>query len=149
MIGISDTATLTLRKILGNGVTYAVPKFQRDYSWESENWDDFWQDIENLYKNMETAHYMGYLVFQTFDNKAYSIIDGQQRITTISILIMTALKRLKYLEEKNIEPENNKKRREQLQNTYIGYLDTVTLIASNKLTLNQNKNDFYKIYMNH
>ena len=99
MIGISDTATLTLRKILGNGVTYAVPKFQRDYSWYTENWDDFWQDIENLYKNIEKAHYMGYLVFQTFDNKAYAIIDGQQRITTISILIMTALKRLKDLEE--------------------------------------------------
>lgn len=147
MIGISDTATLTLRKILGNGVTYAVPKFQRDYSWYTENWDDFWQDIENLYKNIEKAHYMGYLVFQTFDNKAYAIIDGQQRITTISILIMTALKRLKDLEEENIEPENNKKRREQLQNMYIGYLDPVTLIASNKLTLNHNNNDFYKRYM--
>lgn len=147
MIGISDTATLTMRKILGNGVTYAVPKFQRDYSWENENWDDFWLDIDNLYKNLENAHYMGYLVFQTSDNKSYAIIDGQQRITTISILIMTALKRLKDLEEEHIEPENNKKRREQLQNTYIGYLDPVTLIASNKLTLNHNNNDFYKRYM--
>lgn len=62
MEGIKDTSTLTFRKILGNGLTYIVPKFQRDYSWETEHWDDLWQDIDALYKDEEKSHYMGYLV---------------------------------------------------------------------------------------
>jgi len=147
MEGIKDTSTLTFRKILGNGLKYEIPKFQRDYSWETEHWDDLWQDLEDLYYDNENSHYMGYLVLQTSDNKAHKVIDGQQRLTTMSIFIITALKHLKELEEKDIDAANNKIRREQLQSSYIGYLDPVTLIADNKLRLNRNNDSFYKSYI--
>lgn len=147
MEGIKDTSTLTFRKILGNGLTYVIPKFQRDYSWESEHWDDLWQDLEDLYTDNENAHYMGYLVLQTSDQKEHKIIDGQQRITTMSLLIISVLKRLKELEETGIDPEKNKLRREQLQNSYIGYLDPVTLVPKNKLKLNRNNDNFYRAYI--
>ncbi len=147
MEGIKDTSTISLRKILGNGLTYLVPKFQRDYSWETEHWDDLWLDMIDLYNDVETSHYMGYLVFQTSDNKLHKIIDGQQRLTTISLLIISILKRLKELEETGIDAEKNKLRREQLQNSYIGFIDPVTLIAKNKLELNRNNDDFYKHYI--
>ncbi len=147
MDGIRDTSTLTFRKILGNGLTYVVPKFQRDYSWETENWDDLWQDLDDLYKGTEKYHYMGYLVLQTKDNKQHKIIDGQQRITTMSLLIIATLKHLKELEEKGVDPESNRKRREQLQNSYIGYLDPVTLVPQNKLKLNHNNDKFYRAYI--
>ena len=147
MEGIKDTSTLTFRKILGNGLSYEIPKFQRDYSWENEHWDDLWQDLEDLYHDKEPSHYMGYLVLQTSDNKIHRVIDGQQRLTTISILITSFLKRLKELEEANVDSERNKVRREQLQNSYIGYLDPVTLVAYNKLRLNRNNDNFYKSYI--
>lgn len=147
MEGIKDTSTPTLRKILGNGLTYVVPKFQRDYSWESEHWDDLWQDLESLYEDREDAHYMGYLVLQTPDQKEHKVIDGQQRITTLSLLIISVLKRLKELEEGGTEPDKNKIRREQLQNSYIGYLDPVTLVPKNKLKMNRNNDDFYRAYI--
>ena len=147
MQGIKDTSTLTFRKILTNGLTYFIPKFQRDYSWENEHWDDLWQDLENLANGNEAAHYMGYLVLQTSDNKKHTVIDGQQRITTISLLIIATIKRIKELEEKGIETGKNKIRREQLQNGYIGYLDAITLIPDNKLKLNRNNNRFYKSYI--
>ncbi len=147
MEGIRDTSTLTLRKILGNGLTYTIPKFQRDYSWETEQWDDLWQDLIDLYEGKESSHYMGYLVLQTSNNKEHLVIDGQQRLTTISILILAVLKRLQELEELGQEPLHNKTRREQLHNSYIGYLDPVTLIAQNKLQLNRHNNDFYKTYI--
>lgn len=147
MEGIKDTSTLTFRKILGNGLTYVVPKFQRDYSWESEQWDDLWQDIVDLYDDVESTHYMGYLVLQTSDNKEHKIIDGQQRITTMSLLILAVLKRLKELEEEGVDAGNNKIRREQLQNSYIGYLDPVSLVPRNKLRLNRNNDNFYKAYI--
>jgi len=40
MKGMQDTTSSTLRQLLGNGLTYEIPKFQRDYSWENEQWDD-------------------------------------------------------------------------------------------------------------
>jgi len=147
MRGIKDTSSETFRQLMGNGLTYIVPKFQRDYTWETEHWDDLWQDILSLSENKEVEHYMGYLVLQTEDNKSFTIIDGQQRLTTLSILILVVLKSLKNLEEQDIESVNNKIRRETLHNSYIGFLNPVTLIAENKLQLNRNNDSFYRQYL--
>ena len=144
MKGIQDTKSSTLRQLLGNGLTYEIPKFQRDYSWENEQWDDLWQDINSVVSGSEPGHYLGYLVLQTSNDKTYKVIDGQQRITTISILILSAIKVLQGFVDKEIEPDKNKIRVESFRNNYIGYLDPVTLIATNKLKLNRNNDDFYR-----
>jgi uncharacterized protein with ParB-like and HNH nuclease domain len=58
-----NTTNSTYRQLIGNGLTYRVPPFQRDYSWREEEWDDLWQDLlETLRKGGEPSHYMGYLV---------------------------------------------------------------------------------------
>ncbi len=144
MKGIQDTSSLTYRQLMGNGLRYEIPKFQRDYTWEIEQWDDLWYDISVLRNKEESDHYMGYLVLQTGDDKSFKIIDGQQRLTTISIIILVVLKCLKELAENNIDAENNLKRMEALRNSYIGYLDPVTLISNNKLKLNRNSDDYYR-----
>ena len=36
----------TFRKLFGNGLSYIVPTFQRDYSWEEEQWEELWEDLE-------------------------------------------------------------------------------------------------------
>ena len=144
MKGIQDTSSLTYRQLMGNGLRYEIPKFQRDYTWEIEQWDDLWYDISVLRNKEESDHYMGYLVLQTGDDKSFKIIDGQQRLTTISIIILVVLKCLKELAEHNIDAENNLKRMEALRNSYIGYLDPVTLISNNKLKLNRNSDDYYR-----
>lgn len=147
MKGIQDTSSKTYRQLMGNGLRYEIPKFQRDYTWEQEQWDDLWQDLNSLENNEENEHYMGYLVLQTSNNKNFQIIDGQQRLTTLSILILTVLKSLKELASKQIDADNNIKRQESLLNSYIGYIDPVTLISNNKLKLNRNSDDYYKHHM--
>jgi hypothetical protein len=147
MKGIQGTSNKTYRQLLGNGIRYEIPKFQRDYSWEAEQWDDLWQDIQALYKDEENEHYMGYLVLQTHNNKEFQIIDGQQRLTTMSLFILAILKALNGLIKADIDPENNQKRKENLLNTYIGYIDPVTLISRNKLKLNRNSDDYYRQYL--
>lgn len=143
-----NTSNDTFRKLIGNGLTYTVPPFQRDYSWTEDEWEDLWQDILDLYKyNTENSHYMGYLVLQSSDNKRFHIIDGQQRITTLSILVLAVLKNLKMLQEKNIDKENNLLRENSLRNTYIGYLNPVSLITNSKLQLNNHNNALYQNYM--
>ena len=132
---------------MGNGLRYEIPKFQRDYTWEAEHWDDLWQDIRALLANEDNEHYMGYLVLQTSNNKEFQIIDGQQRLTTMSLLILSTLKCLKELVDSGIEAENNLKRKNSLLNSYIEYVDPVTLISNNKLKLNRNSDDYYKQHL--
>ena len=147
MKGILDTSNSTYRQLMGNGLRFEIPKFQRDYSWTSEQWDDLWQDFINLLTQDETEHYMGYLVLQTNDNKNFQIIDGQQRLTTMSIIILGVLKCLSDLAENNIDQADNIKRKDTLLNSYIGVINPVTLISNNKLKLNRNNDEYYRSNM--
>lgn len=142
------TENNTFRKLIGNGLTYRIPRFQRDYSWENDHWEDLWADIlGTLRVDGEPAHYMGYLVLQSADDKSFDVIDGQQRLTTISLIVLAVLKNLQHLVETGQEPEANQRRLDQIRQTYVGYLDPVTLIARPKLTLNRNNNGYYQNYL--
>lgn len=143
-----NTKNDTLRKLLGNGLTYRIPRFQRDYSWGEDEWDDLWQDIlGTIALGGEPAHYMGYLVLQSADDKTFDVIDSQQRLTTLSIIVLAALKNLKRLIDDGKEPERTRQRLNQLRQTYIGYLDPVTLVSRSKLTLNRNNDNYYQTYI--
>jgi len=143
-----NTKNDTYRKLMGNGLTYRVPRFQRDYSWGEEEWDDLWQDILGTVKEGgEPAHYMGYLVLQSTDDKVFDVIDGQQRLTTLSIIVLAALKQLKRLLDEGKDVENTTRRLEGLRQTYIGYLDPVSLVPRSKLTLNRNNDQYYQTYL--
>lgn len=143
-----NTTNSTFRQLLGNGLNYRVPPFQRDYSWTEDEWDDLWQDLLGLFEpEGEPAHYLGYLVLQSADSKGFDIIDGQQRITTISLMILAALGQLQDLVEAGLDAENNRRRQEQLRNSYIGYVDPVSLVARSKLALNRHNNRFYQTYL--
>ena len=138
----------TFRQLLGNGISYHVPSFQRDYSWADDEWDDLWQDILGLFsKDGETSHYMGYLMFRTDDERRFEIIDGQQRLATISILILAALSHLQDLIDAGLDAENNAKRMEQLRSSYIGYIDAVSLATQSKLELNRHNDSYYQMYL--
>ncbi|HAC62174.1 MAG TPA: DUF262 domain-containing protein, partial [Cyanothece sp. UBA12306] len=143
-----NTTNSTFRQLMGNGLTYRVPPFQRDYSWTEDEWDDLWQDILSLFEeDGEPVHYMGYLVLQSSDTKNFDIIDGQQRMTTLSVIILAGLAYLEDLVQKNLDADKNRRRKEQLQNSYIGYVDPVSLVPRSKLVLNRHNNRFYQTYI--
>lgn len=146
MKGIQNTSTNNYSTLIGNNKKFIVPKFQRDYSWGSEQWDDLWQDIETMIKE-EDDHYMGYLVLQTNDDKTFYIIDGQQRFTTVTILILAAIKCIKAFVKNGVEEEDNKLRVDNLLHTYIGYKDPVTLVYDNILVLNRNNDGYFRDYI--
>lgn len=142
------TENNTFRKLIGNGLTYSIPRFQRDYSWTSEEWEDLWTDLKGtLAADGESAHYMGYLVLQSADDKTFDVIDGQQRLTTISIIVLAILKNIQRLIDTNNDADSNNRRMDQIRQTYIGYLDPVTLVARPKLTLNRNNNNYFQTYL--
>jgi hypothetical protein len=143
-----NTSNQTFRKLMGNGLVYRVPMFQRDYSWTEQEWDDLWQDITAMVEpGGEQGHYLGYLVLQSGDERNYDIIDGQQRLTTLSLLVLAVLRNLRRLAELKIDAADNERRENELRKTYIGYLDPVTLIARSKLSLNRHNDLFYQTYL--
>jgi hypothetical protein len=143
-----NTKNDTYRKLLGNGLTYRIPRFQRDYSWTEEEWEDLWQDILGTVRDGgEPAHYMGYLVLQTNDEKTFDVIDGQQRLTTLSLVVLAVLKNLERVAQEGKDADNNRKRAHQIRQTYIGYLDPVTLVSRSKMTLNRNNDSYYQTYL--
>ena len=146
MKGIQNTNTSNFSAVMGNNRSFSVPKFQRDYSWETEQWDDLWQDIVTMIEEHD-EHYMGYLVLQTKDDKHFYIIDGQQRFTTIILLILAAIKNIKRLIENGIDSDSNERRVKNLLNLYIGKEDPVTLEYDNVLELNGNNNPYFKDYI--
>ncbi len=143
-----NTSNNTFRQLMGNGLSYCVPPFQRDYSWGADEWDDLWQDIVELFgEDPEPAHYMGYLVLQSADNRVFDIIDGQQRMTTLSLLMLAAVSHLTDLAVPGDLNDPQYRRAQQLRHNYIGYLDPVSLVARSKLTLNRHDDGFYQNYL--
>ena len=72
-----------IRALLTSGY-YRVPRFQRPYSWTREELEDFWQDtiVEG------DAHYFIGSVVAFMDSPgSYGLVDGQQRLTTITMLL--------------------------------------------------------------
>jgi hypothetical protein len=142
------TENNTFRKLIGNGLTYRIPRFQRDYSWTDEEWEDLWLDLLGTLTPLgEPAHYMGYLVLQSGDDKSFEVIDGQQRLTTVSIIVLAILKNIQRLVTAGNDPESNTQRIEQIRQTYVGYLDPVTLVTRSKLTLNRNNNSYFQNHL--
>lgn len=143
-----NTSNRSFRQMFGNGLSYKVPMFQRDYSWEDDQWDDLWNDIVLTAANRENGvHYMGYLVLSSTDSRVFDVIDGQQRLTTLTLLILAVLKYLDELAENGIDPDENKLRSTQLRSSYIGYLDPVTLITQSKLSLNRANDAYFQTYL--
>lgn len=143
-----NTKNDTFRKLMGNGLTYRIPRFQRDYSWTEDEWEDLWLDLLGTVKEGgEPAHYMGYLVLQSDNDKMFDVIDGQQRLTTLSIIILAALKNFARLVDEGKDPDRNKQRLEDYRRSYIGFLDPVTFVPRSKLTLNRNNDHYYQTYI--
>ncbi|KEY38909.1 hypothetical protein BB434_00085 [Helicobacter pylori] len=70
---------------------YSIPNYQRDYAWKDKNFRDLWEDLEEAmeYNQGGQGHFIGTMVVaKNEDNKKlYDIIDGQQRTTTIFMLL--------------------------------------------------------------
>ena len=141
------TATPDFLEVVGNGKRYAVPPYQRDYSWDEENWDDLWNDILAQSEDASSRHYMGAIVVQAKSDREFLVIDGQQRLATLSILALVIISKLRQLSEANVDKDNNLQRSIGLRGRFIGEKDPASLIESSKLTLNSTDDPFYQDYL--
>lgn len=96
----------TLNKLLNTSRQFIVPIFQRNYSWQKRQYEQLWFDILRASKFKEKQnHFIGSIVYIDMGTPAgrpqqLLLIDGQQRLTTISILLC-AIK--DYVQKFNLE----------------------------------------------
>lgn len=139
-----NTDTEDLKELLSNGKTYTVPPYQRDYSWKQEHWEDLWEDLLTVESTGED-HYMGTIVLESGERKQFRIIDGQQRMATLSILILACVDYLYDLADEGVDVEDNKERARVLESNYLGAKDAASLRITPKLRLNANDDDFFQL----
>ncbi len=81
---------LDLDGVIAKGV-FEIPSYQRGYAWQMRQLKDFWNDLEHVSKLGDKFHYMHSLTLREleneFENSAFEIIDGQQRLATSLILL--------------------------------------------------------------
>ena len=87
-----------------------IPAYQRPYAWEFEQIDELWHD---LLDTLGKSHFMGSIVLCSPDNQRPEVIDGQQRLTTI-ILLMSLIRDQYHL----LRPELIGRVQQFLENTF-------------------------------
>ena len=82
-----------VRKIFSD--SYVIPDFQRPYSWDREQCETLWDDIVSFHATApasEERYFLGNIVVHPVDNGKWSVVDGQQRLTTLLLLIKAFFK---------------------------------------------------------
>lgn len=86
------------RYMQGASKRFVIPVYQRNYEWKIENCKQLYDDLVKVIKNGRKSHFFGSIVSVYDDdgqNEEYLVIDGQQRLTTVSILFLAMYNLLK------------------------------------------------------
>ena len=123
-----ESKTNIRRMMAGNSIV--VPDYQRAYSWEVKERGAqvrvFLEDlIDYIHCGSKTPYYFGHFLFERRSDSEYAVIDGQQRLTTISIFVCAAFSVLRNLREIAVEEqkcyEDVVKRNRTYRFTTVGY----------------------------
>ena len=112
-------AEKALNELFINKVTYIIPNYQRLYSWESKGKSDvdsqvnvMWEDLINHFEQDRDDHYFMGSTVLIQKGDAFEVVDGQQRLTTLTLLFVAIKCMLENLEDEQIKKED----REDIKN---------------------------------
>jgi len=78
----------TVGHILTDQICYEIPPYQRPYSWKAENVQQLLEDVWEAYENKDEEYFIGSLItIETERGKRYDVVDGQQRLTTLNLIL--------------------------------------------------------------
>lgn len=106
-----DGKTIAVGGLFSQDFFFRVPEYQRPFSWEADNFDDLIDDVVTA--NKEQEYFLGTIVLHERDNKGnYDVVDGQQRLTSLMILLACLRDRVEAgdfkagIQAKILQPEN-------------------------------------------
>jgi len=121
----------TIREMVNNKCII-VPDYQRAYSWDTSSKDTttknqvntFLSDLEDYLKsNVQTPYYFGHFLYEKIGNSEFAIIDGQQRLTTITIFVCALIDRIK--RERNLTDDEEMLYEDIIKRKKIYHFSTV------------------------
>ena len=143
----------TIEQFLLNARTkpFLIPEYQRPYSWTSDQIDTLFNDIWEFTCNeggtdKEGTYFLGSIVFYENDRGEQEIIDGQQRITSIFLLLRAIYTKLNGVEEKTEEAKNFISKIEPLiwsTNKLTGKVDYSSILLNSKV-ISETENETLK-----
>lgn len=132
---------------------FLIPDYQRPYGWEEEQCQTLWDDIfsfafpENDCDkfNGNEEYFLGSIVTFENENKKKEVIDGQQRLTTLMLLL-----RAFYVKFGNMQDQNSKSTRERIaqclwKTDEFGQADLNVLKIDSEVATDNDKDEFLKI----
>ena len=117
---------------------FVVPRYQRSYAWKKENVEDLYKDIYSALNASQNEYFLGSIVVSE-DENYFEVIDGQQRLATISILI--AAIRDYYRNKNDVESVSD------IEKNYLFNRDFETKEKLPRLELGKSDNDFFQKFV--
>lgn len=156
------SAQMLFQYMEGSSKRFIIPVYQRNYDWQIEQCKQLYDDLVKLKKSGANSHFFGSIVSaqdNTTGMQEYLIIDGQQRLTTVSLLLLAIYNLLsagvitakkpklqdKILEEYLIdkyEPEDTKMKLKPIKEDSLAFVnllsETVDHVRASNITINYN-----------
>ncbi len=127
---VDKAAAISIKNLFD--VYYEIPEYQREYSWRLENWENLFNDLNESDKD----YFLGTLICIVDGDTPMQVVDGQQRLTTLSIFRLAIFKKLN--DKFTIFGSDRAKNREFLN------LESSLYDKKNKLQLQSNNKSEYE-----
>jgi len=137
MLGSNPSSDIPLFIGIGTALSRSllqVPKYQRNYAWETENIQELFDDLANAINDKDEGYFLGSIVTVRTQSNRLEVVDGQQRLATISILL--AAMRDYFIDTQDLE------RAIIVEQSYLSKKD-MTLEKTQNLELNSTDNEFF------
>jgi uncharacterized protein with ParB-like and HNH nuclease domain len=115
---------------------FKVPAYQRSYAWEVDHVESLLTDINDAIKNKEKEYFLGSVVVTAGQNNRCDVVDGQQRLTTVS-LIISAIKDI-------FSEDGDTKTSASIESEFLASTDRKTKEKEPKLILNEIDNEVFQ-----
>ena len=112
---MKGTASHLLEFLEGARKRFIIPVYQRNYDWKRENCKQLFDDLVSVIKEGKSTHFFGSIVSYAHSREEVVLIDGQQRITTISLILIAMINAMK----KGVCVPEDSRLAEILEDTYI------------------------------
>lgn len=146
---------------LFDGYVFHIPDYQRFYSWSTQQCEDLWDDLQNTIGE-DNRHYMGTIILKEEnrsvntkgfgdDYRKYAIVDGQQRFTTLILLLKAIVAAFKDLDQDLVDADESTYKdvhelAEKAQSEFVrdSTIDDKGFDTQNKLRLQREDHDVFE-----
>lgn len=115
---------------------FRVPAYQRSYAWEPEHVEALLSDIQDAIRSKESEYFLGSIVITGHSTSRHDVVDGQQRLTTVSLLI-ACIKEI-------FEQKNDVEAATSIKSDFLASTDRRTKEKEPKLILNEVDNELFQ-----